>query len=229
MEHDACNDDDGGGWLLNSSKDSSSASKGPLRVTSAKKIPLDKLVWAKCVWIKSNHQNSKFKGRHYFPARIADTNEGAIETHIEKWPIPDDHVLTEFLAVPPSNKFKFRLEIQKKNELIPYYDHKSSWSDQSSPTKTKQTSMGNFLKLKEPNKKLWHPDMINEMRTKFGIFQQEYTTGKIESYLAEMIQKYNDILKESLEYEEEKQKEIEEFHRQEKIVNEEEEEKIRQY
>ena len=230
-KEEACDDGDcsDGGWLVSSRKDSSAVDRGPLRVTNAKNIPLDKLVWAKCRWIKTTHPNHKFRGTHYFPARIADTNEGAIETQIEKWPISGDDVLTEFLAVPPLNKFKFRLEIQNKNELIPYYDHRSSRSNPSSPAKSRQMSMSKFVKTKEPSRNVWNPDMINEMKTKFGIFQDEYSTGKREAYLMEMIEKYNEILKESLEYEEVKEREIAEFYNQEKTVNEEEEEKLRQY
>ena len=211
--------------MVNPKKDTSSGDKGPLRVTGAKNIPLDKLVWAKCRWIKGKST--------YFPARIADTNEGAIETHIETWPIPDDCMLTEFLAVPPHNRFKYRLELQKKTEVFPFYDHRSSRSDHSnpsSPVKSRQISLTTFVKTKEPNKNIWNPDMMNDMKAKFqSAFTQDYNVGKREAYLGEMVKKSKDLLAESHKYEEERKLELEEFNKQEKTVNNEEEETIRQY
>mgnify|MGYP001323937312 CR=1 FL=1 len=50
----------------------------------------------------------------------------------------------------------------KKNELIPYYDHKSSISEQqsnpSSPAKPKQTCINKFIKFKKGNEYDVYPD-----------------------------------------------------------------------
>ena len=125
------------------------------------------------------------------------------------------------------------LEITSKNPnmLVPWY-LMAAWAYYEDDNPILSDSVFDDL-AKTMHKKwehdVWNPDMINEMKTKFGIFQDEYSTGKREAYLMEMIEKYNEILKESLEYEEVKERKIAEFYNQEKTVNEEEEEKLRQY